>query len=125
MGMRLIEIIEKDCKKCYACVRICPVKAIKVDVDRDVPQVIDDRCIGCGSCYNICDPGAIVYYSSVKEVKSLLKSENKVAAAVGPSISGEFSDITDYRKFVEMIRRLGFNYVHETSFAVDIISRKY
>jgi Fe-S-cluster-containing hydrogenase component 2/PAS domain-containing protein len=106
-------------------VRICPVKAIKVDINRDIPEIIDNRCIGCGSCVNICDPGAIVYSDSRKELKNLLASGVKVAAAIGPSISGEFNDITDYRKFVEMIRRLGFDYVHETSFAVDLIARKY
>jgi Fe-S-cluster-containing hydrogenase component 2 len=123
--MSLITIIEPKCKKCYACVRICPVKAIKVDVNRDIPEIIDNRCIGCGSCVNICDPGAIVYKDSRRELKELLSSGAKIAAAVGPSISGEFNDITDYRKFVEMIRRLGFDYVHEASFAVDLISRKY
>lgn len=105
--------------------RICPVKAIKVDINREIPEIIDNRCIGCGSCVNICDPGAIIYKDSRNEVKKILASGTKVAAAVGPSISGEFNDITDYRKFVEMIRRLGFSYVHEASFAVDIISRKY
>jgi Na+-translocating ferredoxin:NAD+ oxidoreductase RNF subunit RnfB len=123
--MRLIEIKESDCKKCYACVRICPVKAIRVDVNGDTPQIVDDRCIGCGSCYTFCDPGAIAYHSSVQEAKKLLQSECKVAAAVGPSISGEFSDITDYRKFVEMIRRLGFEYIHEASFGVDLVAKQY
>jgi iron only hydrogenase large subunit-like protein len=123
--MRLIEINESDCKRCYACVRICPVKAIKVNESGSTPKIVDDRCIGCGSCYTICDPGAIIYYSSLSEAKHLLKSDFKVAAAVGPSISGEFSDITDYRKFVEMIRRLGFDYIHEASFGVDLVAQEY
>lgn len=123
--MQLIEINESDCKRCYACVRICPVKAIKVSESGTTPKIVDNRCIGCGSCYTICDPGAIRYYSSLNEAKRLLKSDFKVAAAVGPSISGEFSDITDYRKFVEMIRRLGFDYIHEASFGVDLVAQEY
>jgi hypothetical protein len=49
----------------------------------------------------------------------------KVAAICDPAISGEFHDITDYRKFVEMIRQLGFTYVNEASFGVDLVARKY
>ena len=123
--MQLIQINQKTCKKCYACVRICPVKAIKVDINGDIPEVVDNRCIGCGSCVTICDPVAITYYDSRKEVKALLRSGEKIVAMVGPSISGEFSDVMDYRKFVEMIRRLGFHYVHEASFGVDLIAHKY
>ena len=109
--MQLIEIIEAKCVKCYACVRICPVQAIKVDVNRDVPKIVHERCIGCGSCVTICSPEAIAYQDSREETKKLLQSGEKVAAIVMLSISGEFNDVANYRKFVEMIRRLGFSYV--------------
>jgi PAS domain-containing protein len=48
-----------------------------------------------------------------------------VVAISAPSIAGEFDDITDYRKFVKMIRLLGFTYVTEMAFGVDIIAEKY
>ncbi|NJK93977.1 MAG: 4Fe-4S binding protein [Bacteroidales bacterium] len=99
--MNLIEIIHNKCVKCYACVRVCPVKAVKMDLTDDYPKILHNRCIGCGSCVTVCGPEAVVYYDSKEETKALLKSGRKIAAIVGPSISGEFSDITDYRKFVE------------------------
>lgn len=123
--MALIEILENKCKRCFACVRICPVQAIIVDTKKEMPQVLDNRCIGCGSCVTACKPEAIVYQDSMEEVKALLNSGQKVAAIVALSISGEFTDISDYRKFVEMIRRLGFAYVHEVSFGVDLVAQKY
>ena len=55
----------------------------------------------------------------------LLSSERKTAALIEPSIASEFDDITDYRKFVAMIRSLGFDYVHEDSFGVDLIAAEY
>ena len=55
----------------------------------------------------------------------MLNSGSKVAAVCAPSIAGEFVDISDYRKFVKMIRYLGFSYVNEMSFGVDIIAAKY
>jgi len=121
----LFFIDEQACVKCYSCVRICPVKAIKVDVNTEYPSIIDERCIGCGSCFRACAPCAIHYRSSLEEVKRLLSSGQPVAAICDPTISGEFHDITDYRKFVEMIRQLGFRYVLEASFGVDLVAKEY
>jgi iron only hydrogenase large subunit-like protein len=121
----LFIIHEDKCIKCYACVRICPVKAISVDEHSEFPHIMDERCIGCGSCYRTCSPGAIDYRKSTDSTVALLESGVKVAAICDPAISGEFSDITDYRKFVEMIRQLGFSYVMEASFAVDLIADAY
>ncbi|MHC1705315.1 MAG: [Fe-Fe] hydrogenase large subunit C-terminal domain-containing protein [Tenuifilaceae bacterium] len=122
---QLFEIIQESCINCYACVRVCPVKAIEVKGGRNYAKILPERCIGCGSCLNICPVNAIKYYSSKEEVKELLKSEAKVAAICAPSISGEFVDITDYRKFVEMIKLLGFEYVCEVTFGVDLVAKEY
>lgn len=90
-----------------------------------MPVVNHARCIGCGSCVSVCGSSAVTYRSAVQDTIELLESGNKVAAIVDPTISGEFPDITDYRKFVEMIRTLGFHYVNEVSFGVDLVARKY
>lgn len=121
----LFQIHQNDCIRCYACVRICPVKAIKVDAKTEFPSIIPERCIGCGGCFRTCSPAAIIYRSSIEECKTLLNSGEKVAAICDPTISGEFNDITDYRKFVEMIRQLGFTYVYEVSFGVDLVADQY
>lgn len=122
---QLFEINKESCINCYACVRVCPVKAIEVKAGQNYAKIVPERCIGCGSCLNICPVNAVQYYSSKDEVKSLLSSGAKVAAICAPSISGEFVDITDYRKFVEMIKSLGFTYVCEVTFGVDLIAREY
>ncbi|MGA3013285.1 MAG: [Fe-Fe] hydrogenase large subunit C-terminal domain-containing protein [Bacteroidales bacterium] len=121
----LFQIHQDICISCYACVRICPVKAIKVDAGTGYPSIIPQRCIGCGSCYRTCSPSSITYRSSIDETKALLASEEKLAAICDPTISGEFNDIKDYRKFVEMIRQLGFTYVIEASFGVDLVADQY
>ncbi len=123
--MALVNIDTGKCNLTYACVRVCPVNAIKVEAHKEYPEIMHNACIGCGHCLKVCSPGAITYRDSKKEVISLLGSGNKTAAICGPSISGEFDDITDYRKFVEMIRALGFDYVVEASFGVDLVARKY
>ncbi|MEA5110101.1 Electron transport complex subunit RsxB [bioreactor metagenome] len=121
----LINIDKAKCKVCYACVRACPVNAIQVRLNQEAPEVDHDRCIGCGSCLQVCAPQAITYRDSCEDVKKILTSEEKAVAIVAPSISGEFDDITDYRKFVRMIRELGFSYVNEASFGVDLVAAEY
>lgn len=123
--MELISIDLEKCNSTQACIRACPVKAITLQKNSDYPEVINDRCIGCGSCLNVCPTGAVSYADSVEKTLKYLQSDQKVAAIVDPSISGEFPDIADYRKFVEMIRTLGFAYVNEVSFGVDLVAKEY
>ncbi len=121
----LIEIIDRDCKNCYSCVRSCPVNAIQMTEGRKAPAVNNDRCIGCGDCVKICPQEIVKFHSSVEITKELLASDHKVAAIVAPSIASEFIDITDYRKFVKMLKALGFDSVNEVSFGVDLVAFKY
>ena len=53
------EILPERCKGCTACVRKCPVNAIRGE--RKQPHVIDTKlCIKCGSCVQACKFNAIV-----------------------------------------------------------------
>jgi len=123
--MKIIEIDHKRCTRSYACIRTCPVKAITARNKDGMPVVNHERCIGCGSCLYVCAADAVTHHSELEPAIELLESDSKIAAIVDPTISGEFPDITDYRKFVEMIRTLGFDYVNEVSFAVDLVAQKY
>jgi iron only hydrogenase large subunit-like protein len=125
MQAPLVWIDDEKCKVCYACVRICPVKAIELRPTGDIPFINPDKCIGCGSCLEVCNPGAILYCDSKPAVDELIKSENKVVALIDPSISAEFDDITDYRKFVRMLHEMGFDYVHDVAFGVDLVAKEY
>jgi iron only hydrogenase large subunit-like protein len=121
----VLYIDDEKCRNSYSCVRVCPVNAIEVKPQKAHPYILPDRCIGCGLCYVSCTPHAIAFRDSNEHVKALLSSDRKTAALIEPSIASEFDDITDYRKFVAMIRSLGFDYVHEVSFGVDLIAAAY
>lgn len=118
-------INDEKCRNSYSCVRVCPVNAIEVRSQKPHPTILSERCIGCGLCFVSCSPRAIEFRDSKEEVKKLLSSKRKKAALIEPSIASEFDDITDYRKFVAMIRSLGFDYVHEVSFGVDLVAARY
>ncbi len=121
--MKLIESIKENCNLCYACVRVCPAKAIKIEDEH--AEVIPERCIGCGNCVAVCSPNALKYSDSISRVKELLNEEEKVIAIVAPSMAGEFEDITSRRNFVGMIKAMGFDKVCEVAFGADLIAHKY
>jgi Na+-translocating ferredoxin:NAD+ oxidoreductase RNF subunit RnfB len=121
----VLYINDDKCRNSYSCVRVCPVNAIEVKPHKAHPYILPERCIGCGLCFVSCTPKAISFRDSKEEVKMLLSSGRKTVALIEPSIASEFDDITDYRKFVAMIRSLGFDYVHEVSFGVDLVAQAY
>ena len=60
MKRELVIYTEKiNCQDCYKCIKVCPVKSIKVE-DFSA-SVIEETCIYCGKCINACPAGAKRY----------------------------------------------------------------
>jgi Fe-S-cluster-containing hydrogenase component 2/PAS domain-containing protein len=121
-------LIDNDkCINCAVpvCAKVCPVSAIyKSNAENNSCKIDNNRCVGCGDCLVYCPNNAVKFRESINQVKYFLDNYNTVAL-LDPSISGEFEDITDYRKFVAMIKSLGFDHVQEVSFGVDMVATKY
>jgi len=114
--------IKENCCKCYACVRNCPVKAIRVS--KDYAEVISNRCIGCGNCVKICSQKAKVITDHVGECRRLLEAEQPPIAVLGCSHPAFFNDIRS-GQLATGLRRLGFAEVHEGASGVDLLSEYY
>lgn len=120
---QLVFTVKDRCRVCYTCVRECPVKAIRIENGQ--AEVINERCIGCGNCTIVCSQDAKVFLRTEDDLKTLLQQDEKVIAIVAPSFPAEFTDIDDYKKFVGMVRKLGFSKVCEVAFGADMVAREY
>jgi DNA-binding NtrC family response regulator/iron only hydrogenase large subunit-like protein len=117
-----ITTVKERCRKCYACVRNCPVKAIKVK--QDCAEVIHDRCIGCGKCLKVCSQQAKVIADCIEETQRLLSGRDLVVAVLGCSFPAFFNDVRA-GQLVAGIKRLGFSEVHEGTSGVELIRDQY
>ena len=120
--MEPIITIRENCRKCFACVRNCPVKAIRVH--RDYAEVIGERCIGCGKCVKVCSQKAQVIADHVGDCRHLLEGEQAPIAVLGCSHPAFFNDVKS-GQLVTGLRRLGFAEVHEGAAGVDLLRESY
>jgi len=120
---QLVFTVKDRCRVCFTCVRDCPAKAIKIINGQ--AEVISERCIGCGNCVRVCRQGAKTYLRLTSDVLELLQSGKRTVACVAPSFPAEFTEIADYRKFVGMVKMLGFDYVTEVAFGADMVAIAY
>jgi iron only hydrogenase large subunit-like protein/nitrogen-specific signal transduction histidine kinase len=120
---KLVTTIPDRCRVCYTCVRECPAKAIRIVNGQ--AEVMHERCIGCGNCVKVCSQNAKSYLNEEREVASLLKSGQPVAALIAPSFPAEFGDLTDPHELVGVLRAIGFKYVCEVAFGADLVAKAF
>jgi len=115
-------VTHKDrCRRCYSCVRSCPVKAIKVD--SGVAQIIPERCIGCGNCLN-CPQNAKMVADRMVRTQEMLASGVPVIAVLGCSFPAFFHDVST-GQLVAALKKLGFCEVHEGAYGARMIAPGY
>ncbi len=111
---------EARCRDCYRCVRVCLIKAIKVENNQARVDVL--RCISCGTCVRECPQGAKTYRRDITKADEILKSGAFVAASIAPAFAGVFEE-WEYQRIPAALRRLGFKYVAETAVGAYLVAR--
>lgn len=71
---------KKKCTSCGACVSSCPKKAIKLVYNKCgeyVPQIDDDKCVGCNLCKRVCQVNEKVGLKDIKICFAAWRKNNK------------------------------------------------
>lgn len=120
--MKVIGFEETQCKNCYKCVRGCAVKAI--EVKNGQAQIIDDSCILCGRCMEICPQSAKKFLSDLDKVKYFIQKHEHVIASLAPSYMVALEH-THPGQVVTALKKLGFTQVRETAEAAAYVTDAY
>jgi two-component system, NtrC family, sensor kinase len=120
--MSMVYTQKERCKGCYACVRGCPSKAIKVENRR--AEVMQDLCVNCGACVRVCVPKAKLIESDIEKVQGLISSGKKVIAILSSAFPAAIAGCSPCR-FVGSLKRLGFSEVMEDAFGAEMVSVEY
>lgn len=119
--MKHLNLSMADCKNCYKCLRSCSVKAIRFKNQQ--AEIVEDRCISCSHCLEICPQNARHVESDLEEIKKVLSSGKKVVISLAPSFAGTLD--MNYKKLIGVLKKLGFSNVEETAIGAKVVSNLY
>lgn len=91
-------------------------------------KIAETSCVGCGQCRVYCPTGAISIHTNMDEVWDVLADPDvRVVAQVAPAVRvavGDSFGLTKGRsvmgKIVNVLHRMGFDEVYDTTFTADI-----
>lgn len=118
----LIETLKDRCHECYACVRNCPVKAVRVKEGQ--AEVISDRCINCGNCVRVCSQGAKKVKDYIEDAKEVINNSKKVVAGLAPSFPS-YNSKADLYDWISYLKVVGFDKVYEVAWGAQLIISEY
>jgi iron only hydrogenase large subunit-like protein/uncharacterized Fe-S cluster-containing protein len=108
------------CRDCYRCVRVCPVKAIRMHDGQ--AQVVEERCLYCGTCVRECPQKAKTIRDDTVWAAELLATRKRVAASVAPTYPAAFAE-HEVQRLASALRKLGFAWVGETSVGAKAVAQ--
>lgn len=112
--------VPSACRDCYRCLRVCPVKSIRVA--RNAVSIVSEECVACGLCVLECPKRIQRVRNDVERVVALLRSPRRVIVSLAPSWVSEFPDIS-IDTLVASLQALGFREVSEMALGVDLLVR--
>ena len=117
----ILRLKKSNCKNCHKCIRYCPVKAIRFSAGQ--ANVIEDECILCGQCFEVCPQNAKEIRNDIESVKVMV-SQEQVMVSIAPSFAAAFPDV-GIEGMREALRKLGFKDAQEAAIGAAIVKTEY
>jgi len=98
------------------------VKAISVQNEQ--AHIMEDHCIHCGQCLEVCPQNAKTFASDMERVKGYLKQGIKTVVSIAPS----YLSVLEFDKpgqVVDALLKLGFSEVRETAEGAALVTAEY
>ena len=118
----LISHQASQCRECWGCVRLCPVRAIRVVDGRS--EVITEKCVKCGLCVNECGNHAHVVRDDTPRVVELLRSRRPVVALLATEFTAALHPLTT-AQVERSLELLGFYAVESTLLGEELVAVEY
>jgi diguanylate cyclase (GGDEF)-like protein len=118
----LISADKDSCKECWACVRYCPAKAIRVEDMRS--EVIQERCVACGLCVSECGSTGLAVRDDTPRVRELLEGDRPVVALLATEFVAALHPMHP-DEAERALEALGFYAVESTLLGEELVARRY
>lgn len=120
--MKVIDFKDAKCRHCYKCVRHCMVKAISIENEQ--AHILQDHCIHCGHCLEVCPQNAKTFASDLERVKGYLEAGFRTVISIAPSYLGVL-EFDSPGQVVDALLKLGFAEVRETAEGAALVTNEY
>ena len=117
--------INEKCINCGLCKKTCEEQ---MNISYDLNICKNPICLSCGQCIVNCPAGALIPKYNYREVKKIIDANEKIVVALtSPAVRvaigetfGEEPGTNCEGKLVTALKKLGFDYVFDTTYGADI-----
>jgi iron only hydrogenase large subunit-like protein len=118
----IINIDEKQCINCHACISVCPVKFCN-DASKDYIHVDPNTCIGCGNCIKACTHNARTLVDDIEAFKNAVAEKQKIIAVIAPAVASNFPN--NYLNLNGWLKNIGVSACFDVSFGAELTIKSY
>ena len=121
MNKAILRLKRTNCKNCHKCIRYCPVKAIRFSAGQ--AHVMDDECILCGQCFEVCPQNAKEVKNDFEKVKIMMATDS-VYVSLAPSFVAAYPGV-GIDSMAKALTAIGFKGAEETAIGATIVKTEY
>lgn len=119
---KVVDVDEKLCVNCHACIAHCPVPFCNNASGKSV-IINDDMCLGCGKCIKVCTHDARKIVDDLDEFIKAMDRKVPMVAIAAPAVASNF--VEQYKKLNGWLKTVGVEAVFDVSFGAELTVKSY